>query len=465
MFPWSGDSPRAVEGEVSYALPTDDGESRRVQAHNFRADAAKVAMLTNAGLPKVITISETMLLSECLEGIQAAEPAQLGSEYLYGLLGADFGDLLPAEFANTLVLYIKLAPERSVDIGDFLQIRNRRDTGCAKLYSVWSLEAHHIFCSDSPTPLNLWIERDRIRNAFELAHKDGYILLAFDCGGDLSLTACLINEHLYGWGQAQGRAPGYIFDLQAKERAIEDGLATLLPANPRHVHLRVRDSENPTEQPKPWREGTLNKPWRELTWGSYGESAVGYLDRILAYLPADIATDDRQWLRVTINEFGETEGPEANRVRREADFETLVTKVLTDDGGIPCYLVSGWTGKHMFVVALRANDPRFAKAYAEWVSTGICPLTCEQYSNGRIIKVIDVAWPKEFGPCAQSEESLKIRCEAVLEYALSGERWLIADANIGEFAERISCEKRDYVHCALTIALDETECAVAFKVT
>lgn len=117
----------------------------------------------------------------------------------------------------------------------------------------------------------------------------------------------------------------------------------------------------------------------------------------------------------------------------------------------------------MFVVALRANDTRFAKAYALWASTGICPLACEQYSNGRILKVIAVAWPKEFGPCAETEESRKIRSKAMPEYALSGERWMTSDATISEFAERISYENRDYVYCALTIALDEQECATAFR--
>jgi hypothetical protein len=246
LFPWSDESPIGIEGKVSYANWNNDSENRRVKAHNHRADALTAGMLARAGLPKVVRISETRLLSKRLDGIHAAEPAQLGSEYLYALSGADFGALLPAEFDTTPVWYAKLAPERSEEIEQFLQIRNRHETGCAKLYSVWSLEAHHILRSDSLSPLNLWIERDRIGNAFWLAQKDGYFLLAFDCGGDLNLTACLIDEHLYGWGQAQGRAPGEIVDLQAEERAIEAGLATLEPTDLRHAHLAVHDSDNPS---------------------------------------------------------------------------------------------------------------------------------------------------------------------------------------------------------------------------
>lgn len=103
---------------------------------------------------------------------------------------------------------------------------------------------------------------------------------------------------------------------------------------------------------------------------------MGRLNRILAYLPEDIARDDRQWLRLTVLELAESEGSELSSVRRKSDFETRVTKVLTRDGAIPCYLVSGWTGQYMFVVALRASDSRFASAYAEWAETGVCPLAC-----------------------------------------------------------------------------------------
>lgn len=251
LFPWSHESPIGVEGKVSYANPNNDSESRRVAAHNHRADAATIAMLTRAGLPKVVRISETRLLSKRLDGIHAAEPARLGSEYLYELSGEDFGTLLPADFASRPVWYIKLAPERSRDVENFLQILNRHDTGCAKLYSVWSMEAHHIFYSDPSDPLKIWVERDRIWDAFKRASNDGYVLLAFDCGGDLSLTACLIDGHLYGWGHAQGVAPGDLADLQAEEQAIEAGLVNFKHDGPREAFLQVRDSDCPSEPPAP----------------------------------------------------------------------------------------------------------------------------------------------------------------------------------------------------------------------
>jgi hypothetical protein len=203
---------------------------------------------------------------------------------------------------------------------------------------------------------------------------------------------------------------------------------------------------------------TQVKGRRELTWSESSSAAVGYLKNITEFYPESVPVDDRQWLRVSIWE-SEPDFSRTNGTPPETDFESRVEKVTTDDGDVPCFVVSGWTGAHVFIVVLRAGDHRFENAYEEWAKTGICPLAVEYSYNGEIFTVANVAWPEDFvyeQPHVHFPEKF---LPAVPHVPLSRERWLLSDRKIRAYAEEVSFSKSQYVSCVLTVALDEKECA------
>lgn len=343
----------------------------------------------------------------------------------------------------------------------FLNIGESLDTGGATLYSAWNLEPHHVLSGGSLSGIRIWIESARLSPVFKQARKDGYILIAFECDGDLCLTASLIGESLYRWVHpAHLKTPARKSRLQAETRAIEDGMRSAKSYSQREVFLGVRDFRNPLPPPVgPF--PTQIKERRELAWSECSNSAVGHLKRICEFYPDNFAVDDRQWLRVSIWE-SKPEFARSNGTPSDAILEAKVEKVITEDGGIPCFVVSGCTGEHEFIVVLRAGDHRFEKAYEERAKSGQCPLALDHANRGIVFDVVSITWPEDFvyeQPEVHFPENF---LPAVPHIPLSRERWLLSDRKIREYAEKVSFSQSQYVSCVLTVAFDEEECAQNF---
>ena len=266
------------------------------------------------GLPLTVPLSSTLLLSENLDIIHEREPAKIGSERLLRLKGSDLGDLLPPRYAQSPVWYFQLAPERAPHVAGLLINGTSFSSSTACLHSPWSIDVMmSIFTEDwsygnKSAGLHIQINSGPYDPDIQTGKKTGFILIAYECDGSLSVTACYIDVDFdvgfEGLSSCTFSNPINVYstqELQAATRLFEDerkspdqGISNTL-----QLQFPLEPMPQVTFVPLPSSEQVPPTVY----WAPMEPAGIGRLAKIVAFHPDRYAHDNSKWLRLTVNSY------------------------------------------------------------------------------------------------------------------------------------------------------------------
>lgn len=430
-------------------------------------------LLEQAGVPHTVHLASLEPCDEALDELKKHILPSSEKAYLYCFHGSDLPELFSPSLASYPVWYLRLPVSMQHAIPQLAQSDLKSSVGYTD--NPWEFASYLYFGCEGFSYYNAKDKHSDglsfpaiefcagyVISDMELAVEKGCVIVVYECAGLLTLTGYPVTEETLEYLSMAEMSSSFNpartepwSELQARTRAVEDtgvdpaainngALRISKVFRPHHsstnnaVSSTVELAQEPTNQPS--------------VYGSWTDSAgVGQLNKIVAFVPADLQQDQRIYLRITVS-------PELFELAQNAECQAWVERVVLTDYPGKAFTVLVRSGTEVVLVAMRTSDIRFRQAYETWTADEHCALVIENRHNGRLLS-LELSWPRDFTIDAAETDEASAEVGLPLD-ELPFEDYLHDDPALRNLIEHIAVSEGLSLTCGFSGAIDEVEWAI-----